>query len=408
MGLALDVQRPYTTFDPDKPGAVGREVTMPILPNPPPTPGDAHNRTRTPDQLASGALPLLTNRGAGGDLTNVRAIPPVGARAVGSIGKGYTPSLAEQGIEVPSSAELRPGTKGYYERTGVQPSVDAKTGKRIFVDATGQQVDEGALPLLSTSTPATFREQALADLRSSRKPNQPVLDALLGRGLERAFRSPDEIRNVRVSIDQLAWTNKNLGARGTSGVGGRAMEMINSQLNRESAERTSGQQTALALVLKAQEAQDAGDLERAKHLNNVALELIREEGATGRAKIAAGSREGAAETGAAARVETAAESAKAKREAALTAAEEKRQTSAFERMTKIYEKELANYMGEGAPPSFDDFAKRNPGLAKAAGYGPAEATEGVPKVGDVVVKYQKGKPVKVRVLGVDKYELVEE
>jgi hypothetical protein len=320
------------------------------------------------------------------------------------MGKGYTPTLAEQGIELPSNAELRPGMKGYYERTGVQPFVDAKTGKRGFVNAAGQNIDEGALPLLTMNAATSFREQALADLRSSRKPNQPVLDALLGRGLERAFRPPEEARNDRVTLDQLAWTNKNLGARGTNGIGGRAMTALTQQLDREAEERRGGQSTALALTLKAQEAQDNGDLERAKHLNNVALELIREGGATERTRITASGREGVAELNAAAKGETAAESAKSKRETAAIAAAEKRRALATSMLEKAYEVEAKAYLGVGTPPSMEDIFKKNPKFARDAGYepeAPAAGTSGVPKVGDIVVKLIDGKEIRVQVVAVD-------
>ena len=349
-------QGEYTPREPGDSARRGvgfRPVITPGL-TPPPTPGDVHNFTRSPDQLKAGAIPLLTNRGAGGA---PRVIPPIDKYNMTGVnmGRGVTPTLERQNL-VPSAQAL---------------------------DLPGREL--------------SFREVAARELqRGQGGVNQTALDKILGR-LDRALTiSPDEERNNRVTLDQIAWTNSKLGAKGTSGIGGRAMTALSGQMDREAQTREGNRKMVSDLLMKGLEAETSGNLEQAKHLNAVALQLMQESGATDRAKITAGSRETVAETNLEGKAGVAATTAEGKTAAAETAAEEKRRSMAFDRMTKIYEKTVANWVGAGEPPTFDQFALSNPNLAKTAGYEVAapkterKVVSTGSKNGRPVVKYDDG------------------
>jgi len=89
----------------------------PSIPAPaaePISPGDRYNAKRDSTMLPAGEAPLLTNRqDKRGEI--------IGGSEPWSPDRGKIPTLAEQGIFLPGNDELQPGTKGYFEQTGISP-----------------------------------------------------------------------------------------------------------------------------------------------------------------------------------------------------------------------------------------------------------------------------------------------
>ena len=78
------------------------------------SPGDRYNAKRDSTMLPAGEAPLLTNRqDKRGEI--------IGGSEPWSPDRGKIPTLAEQGIFLPGNDELQPGTKGYFDQTGISP-----------------------------------------------------------------------------------------------------------------------------------------------------------------------------------------------------------------------------------------------------------------------------------------------